>query len=211
MSRPRAHTGPPAPTAARPRSPVHPVSAVTTPAGTLRLVPVDPDDDADVALVHRWMGAGHVHRWWDLALPLDRLAEYLGTQAADAHSRPFFGDLVASDRAERVAYLELYRADLDPLARHYDARPHDLGVHLLIGPLHHTGRGLGRAVIAGTRDALLTGHPAATRVVAEPDVRNTASIRAFTAAGFTRRAELRLPDKTAALMVSDRPASRDAC
>ncbi|MGV9572720.1 GNAT family N-acetyltransferase, partial [Streptomyces nigra] len=29
-----------------------------------------------------------------------------------------------------MSYWEIYRADLDPLARHYPARPHDIGVHL---------------------------------------------------------------------------------
>lgn len=45
-------------------------------------------------------------------------------------------------------------------------------------------------------------------MVAEPDVRNLRSIRAFERAGFTRAAELDLPDKRAALMVRDRGPDR---
>ena len=40
-----------------------------------------------------------------------------------------------------MSYWEIYRADLDPLARHYPARPHDTGIHLLIGGVADRGRG----------------------------------------------------------------------
>lgn len=224
MSRARPDVGPTAgtPGSARPRpvwsrpeqpqagvpGPVHPAPEVSTPAGLLRLRPVDPAARDDVALVHRWMHADHVQAWWQTALPVDGIARYLRDQTASGHSRPFLGELADDREVRPLAYLELYRADLDPLAAHYPARPHDLGLHLLVGDVGQTGRGLGRAVIGGARDALLAGHPAATRVVAEPDVRNTASVRAFAAAGFRACGELSLPDKTAVLMVGDRPGPR---
>ena len=45
--------------------------------------------------------------------------------------------------------------------------------------------------------------PDTSRVVAEPDVRNTASLRAFERAGFRRTHDIELPEKRAALMVRD--------
>jgi RimJ/RimL family protein N-acetyltransferase len=51
---------------------------------------------------------------------------------------------------------------------------------------------------------LLREQPGCTRVVAEPDVENTPSVRAFAAAGFVQQGEIQLPEKTAALMVRTR-------
>jgi RimJ/RimL family protein N-acetyltransferase len=90
------------------------------------------------------------------------------------------------------------------LAGHYPHHPHDLGVHVAIGEPSRTGRGLGRALLRAVAEGLLAADPRCPRVVAEPDVRNVPSIRAFTAAGFRPAGEITLPDKTAALLVFDR-------
>jgi RimJ/RimL family protein N-acetyltransferase len=42
------------------------------------------------------------------------------------------------------------------------------------------------------------------RIVAEPDERNAASVRAFLAAGFRAAGTIQLPEKRAALVVRDR-------
>ncbi|MEU6813139.1 GNAT family N-acetyltransferase, partial [Streptomyces sp. NPDC046831] len=63
-------------------------------------------------------------------------------------------------------------------------------------------RGLGSILLTALADHLLRYAP---RLVGEPDVRNTPSLRAFRNAGFHRAAELDLPDKRAVLMTR-RPA-----
>ncbi|HZX04742.1 GNAT family N-acetyltransferase [Kribbella sp.] len=52
----------------------------------------------------------------------------------------------------------------------------------------------------------MRSEPDCTRIVAEPDIENTPSLRAFEAAGFVQHGELRLPEKTAVLMVRPRTA-----
>jgi acetyl CoA:N6-hydroxylysine acetyl transferase len=99
---------------------------------------------------------------------------------------------------------ETYRADLDPLARYYPARPHDTGVHLLIGGVGDRARGLGSTLLRAVGDLVLDNRPGCTRVLAEPDLRNTPSLSAFLTAGFRFSLELDLPDKRAALMIRDR-------
>ncbi len=79
-------------------------------------------------------------------------------------------------------------------------------MHLLIGPRSLTGRGLGTALLGAVAAWQLGREPATRRVVAEPDVRNIASLRAFERCGFRRVAELDLPSKHAALMVRERAA-----
>lgn len=158
------------------------------------------DPDHDLALVHTWMNDPEVARFWEMPWPPGRIAEYLRRQLADRHSTSYLGTL----SGVAMSYWELYRADLDPLARHYPARDHDTGVHLLLGPAEHRGRGLAADLLRAVCGWQLAADPQAGRVVAEPDVRNERSVRAFEGAGFARVADLDLPDKRAALMIRNR-------
>jgi acetyl CoA:N6-hydroxylysine acetyl transferase len=158
------------------------------------------DLDRDLALVHAWMNDPEVARFWKKPWPRDRIASYLRRQERSRHSTPYVGEL---DRVP-MSYWELYRADLDPLAEHYAAREYDTGVHLLVGPAEYRGRGLAAGLLRVVCGWQLDSDPRATRVVAEPDVDNVRSIRAFERAGFRRGTDLELPNKRAALMIRDR-------
>ncbi|MFJ2740147.1 GNAT family N-acetyltransferase [Streptomyces sp. NPDC087440] len=173
--------------------------AAATPVGKFRLRPVDPA--TDLPLLTRWMNDPAVAAYWELAGPEETTVAHLRPQQeGDGRSVPCLGVLDGVP----MSYWEIYRADLDPLARHFPARPHDTGVHLLLGADADRGRGLGTALLRAVAGLVLDHRPACTRVVAEPDVRNTASVKAFLGAGFRRAAELDLPDKRAALMIRDR-------
>ncbi|MFF4652480.1 GNAT family N-acetyltransferase [Streptomyces sp. NPDC001380] len=173
--------------------------AADTPAGRFRLRPVRLPDD--LPMLAAWMNDPAVAAFWELDGPPETTADHVGAQlAGDGRSVPCVGVL----DGRPVSYWELYRADLDPLALHYPARPHDTGLHLLLGPADTRGRGLGGLLIGAVADLVLRALPHCTRVVAEPDVRNAASVAAFRAAGFRRAADLDLPGKRAALMVRDR-------
>ncbi|MFF5425520.1 MULTISPECIES: GNAT family N-acetyltransferase [unclassified Streptomyces] len=170
-----------------------------TPVGSFRLVPVRLE--RDLPLLTRWMNDPVVAAFWELAGPVTVTAGHLRTQLeGDGRSVPCLGLLDATP----MSYFEIYRADLDPLARFYPARPHDTGVHLLLGDAADRGRGLGSALLRAVADLILDHRPACTRVVAEPDVRNTPSVAAFRNAGFRHAADADLPDKRAALMIRDR-------
>ncbi|MEU5111239.1 GNAT family N-acetyltransferase [Streptomyces longwoodensis] len=174
-------------------------AAAATPVGAFRLVPVDVD--RDLPLVTRWMNDPSVAAYWDLAGPGAVTEEHLRRQGAgDGRSVPCLGVLEGTP----MSYWEIYRADLDPLARHYPARPHDTGIHLLIGSATDRGRGLGGVLLRSVADLVLDRRPACARVVAEPDLCNIPSIAAFLTAGFRYAAELELPTKRAALLIRDR-------
>jgi RimJ/RimL family protein N-acetyltransferase len=170
-----------------------------TPAGTFRLVPVRLE--RDLPLLTRWMNDPAVAAFWELAGPETVTAEHLLAQIeGDGRSVPCVGVLDSIP----MSYFEIYRADLDPLARHYPARPHDTGIHLLIGGITDRGRGMGSTLLRAVADLVLDHRPRCTRVVAEPDIRNTPSVSAFLSGGFRYAAEVDLPDKRAALMMRDR-------
>ncbi|MEU6484108.1 GNAT family N-acetyltransferase [Streptomyces sp. NPDC046887] len=172
---------------------------VATTVGRFRLVPVRLD--RDLAMITEWMNEPAVAAFWELAGPESVTADHLLPQLdGDGRSVPCLGVLDGVP----MSYFEIYRADLDPLASAYPAREHDTGVHLLMGGATHRGRGVGTALLRAVTDLVLDHRPACTRVVAEPDLRNTPSVSAFLSAGYRYSAELDLPDKRAALMVSDR-------
>ncbi|MFJ9175760.1 GNAT family N-acetyltransferase [Streptomyces sp. NPDC102360] len=172
---------------------------VTTPSGVFQLIPVR--IERDLALISRWMNDPAVSAFWELAGTDTVTAEHLSPQLeGDGRSVPCLGVLDGAP----MSYWEIYRADLDPLARHYPARPHDTGIHLLIGGVADRGRGLGTTLLTAVADLVLDHRPRCARVIAEPDLRNTPSVSAFLGAGFRFFAEVDLPDKRAALMVRDR-------
>jgi RimJ/RimL family protein N-acetyltransferase len=171
-----------------------------TPAGVFHLVPVR--IERDLSLVSRWMNDPAVAEFWELAGPQSVTEDHLLAQlAGDGRSVPCLGMLEDTP----MSYWEIYRADLDPLARHYPARPHDTGIHLLMGDAADRGRGLGSTLVRAVADLVLDKRFSCTRVVAEPDLRNIPSIAAFLSAGFGLAAEVDLPTKQAALMIRDRP------
>ncbi|WP_411107468.1 GNAT family N-acetyltransferase [Streptomyces sp. cmx-4-9] len=173
--------------------------SAATPLGRFRLEPVRPGRDLE--LLTGWMNDPEVAAYWELAGPAAVTAAHLRSQLDGASSSvPCLGLLDGTP----VSYWEIYRADLDPLSRYYPARPHDTGIHLLVGDGTHRGRGLGTALLRAVTDLVFAHRPRCTRVIAEPDIRNTPSVSAFLNSGFRCAAEIDLPEKRAALMVRER-------
>ncbi|MFF0386705.1 GNAT family N-acetyltransferase [Streptomyces sp. NPDC004286] len=183
---------------------VHTWGPTPTRVGTFELVPVRLG--RDLPLIHGWMNDPAIAAFWELSGPRDRTEQHLRAQLdGDGSSVPCLGLLDGT----ALSYWEIYRADLDPLARHYPARPHDTGIHLLIGGAAHRGRGLGSALLTAVAELIMERRRACTRVVAEPDMRNTPSVNAFRKAGFRCSAEVDLPGKRAALMIRYRDGDGD--
>jgi RimJ/RimL family protein N-acetyltransferase len=169
---------------------------LTTAAGRFTLRPVKVD--RDLPLIHRWMNDPAVARYWELDGPIERTAAHLTKQRALTHSEPYLARLAGRP----IGYWELYRAAEDRLAAYYPAQPDDVGVHLLIGEPDLRGVGLGAMLLTALCDAIQ--RESRCRIVAEPDERNAASVRAFLAAGFRAAGTIQLPEKRAALVVRDR-------
>ena len=160
---------------------------------------VDPDT-FDLELVHRWMQSPHVAAFWQQAWAREHWDNELRRQLAGVHSLPC---LVGQDDTPML-YLEIYRAARDQIARCYRALPHDIGVHVAVGDLALTDRGLVRSLLPVLTAALFEADPLCTRVLLEPDVRNKRAIASFRAGGFEPVGEILLPGKVALLMIHTR-------
>ncbi|MDH6121729.1 acetyl CoA:N6-hydroxylysine acetyl transferase [Kitasatospora sp. GAS204A] len=173
------------------------MTVLTTSAGPFRLRIVRPED---LPLITGWMNDPVVDAFWELAGPPEVTERHVRAQLdGDGRSVPQLGLL----NGVPMSYWEVYRVEQDRLAGYYRADPGDIGLHLLLGPPESRGRGLGGALLSAMAEHLLRTSP---RVVAEPDVRNTPSVRAFRRAGFSSAGEIELPEKRAALMMRERDA-----
>jgi acetyl CoA:N6-hydroxylysine acetyl transferase len=157
---------------------------------------VDPAGDVD--LVHHWMHQAHVEEFWRMAWTPEAIGAYLRQQEDDPHRTALIGWV----NDEPIGYLEVYDPAHDVLGQHYEVEPGDVGVHVLVGEERNLGRftvSLGVSIMR-----YLFRPPEVQRVVGEPDARNHRMLTLLTFLGFSRLGEIELPDKRAALVVSDR-------
>ncbi len=159
------------------------------------------DPDRDLGRLHAWLNSDHVLPYWTQNDPLPQVHETIRQRDADPDQTLYIGYLDHTP----MSYWESYWAAEDRVADYYDADPADQGIHLLIGPPEYLGQGYATPLLRAMVEFQFQHHET-DRVVAEPDARNDRAIRAFEAAGFDRRGELDLPDKTGQLMVRERDA-----
>lgn len=152
---------------------------------------------ADAADLAELMAEPDVEQWWHQSWDVDRWAGYLDGLLRDPDSLP----LTLVQRDNVAGYIEVYRVAGDVLGRHIEHAGTDLGIHIALGQ-GTRGQGLGAGVIRGIFEASEGILPGCERLVAEPDVRNIRSHRAFSDAGFEAIGTVQLPDKTARLMAA---------
>ncbi|MDP3889668.1 GNAT family N-acetyltransferase [Nocardioides sp.] len=168
---------------------------------TLR--PVDPDVDAE--LIHGWVTAPRAVFWGMTDRSVEEVAwvyTYIGDQPNLAAYLLLLGDTP-------VGLAQTYDPAVDEIGRHYERRPGDLGLHLLLADdparAGHTDRILEFLVDWAFADS------AVQRIVLEPDVRNAPSLALFERIGATLgpRTTLTglpgLPDKEAQFAFIARP------
>ncbi|MCC2314982.1 GNAT family N-acetyltransferase [Cellulomonas xiejunii] len=153
------------------------------------------DLDADIPTLHAWCTARGTAFWGLGGLTVDELRETYAVVGAMAHHHAL---LVRIDGAP-VALVQAYEPAHDPVGEVYDVRPGDLGAHVLIGarpprPVAGYAPRFFRSMCQ-----VLADRTGATRIVGEPDARNTAVLRVLERAGFTLGPEVDLPTKRARL------------
>ncbi|HEX5256408.1 MAG TPA: GNAT family N-acetyltransferase [Mycobacterium sp.] len=145
--------------------PPPPVPELALP-NTIRVA--DPDG-ADAEIVAEWMNRPHLAATWEYDWPVARWRNHLRAQVDGAYSRPLILSIQGVDRA----YMEIYRAAKDSIARCYDSQPHDLGLHGAIADEELVNRGLGPLILRKVIASILVKDPACQRIMFDPDHRNT--------------------------------------
>lgn len=166
---------------------------------------------SDLPDMVRWQQAPHAARWFPENLDLAAAQRKYGPRLSGAS--PVAMHVMLAD-GRPCGFLQHYRVDADPeyarAVAEY-AQPAGgqvpIGIDYAIGEEALTGRGLGPQLIwKYVREVVLTSHPAARYIVANPDAGNERSVRALRKAGFRRVMEIPGRDggRPQALCVLDR-------
>ncbi|MFD5487426.1 GNAT family N-acetyltransferase [Streptomyces virginiae] len=169
-----------------PRQPVH--THLVEGFGAVTVTPVDPA--ADAGLIHGWVTQERARFWGMGEASLELVREIY----EDVDRRTTHHAFIVALDGVPAGLFQTYECEADRVSECYDVQPGDVGMHLLIGP----GEGAPRP---GFSAALMTGFlsfvfsdPAARRLVAEPDARNTKAIARLERSGFTLGPEVVLPE-----------------
>ena len=146
----------------------------------------------DLGLMYQWLRREHVRRWWDEHESYEDVADHYlpaieGRRPTDLYL------ILLDDRP--VGFIQAYLlADHPDFGALVGLGAGVAGVDLFIGEEELTGKGLGTNVLRAFVRDVVFAEPATSACIADPDVRNTASLRAFEKAGFRRVGEFLDPE-----------------
>ena len=133
--------------------------------------------------MYAWRQREHVRRWWSGVDTLDDAErKYLPRIEGDEPTEAYL--IVLEERPVGLIQTYLVEDDDDPWP--IELEPGTAGVDLFIGEEELVGRGLGPRIIGAFVRDVVFAKPATMACIADPDVRNETSIRAFEKAGFAR-------------------------
>ena len=139
---------------------------------------------SDLGLMHRWLNAPHVRRWW--YAEGNSYAEieehYLPAIEGREGTKPFLN----LHRGKPIGYVQSHRisAEDDETYASLVNVGDSAGADLFIGETEYLYRGLGRHVIRRFLSEYAFSEPDIAVCVIGPEPKNTAAIRAYEKAGF---------------------------
>jgi RimJ/RimL family protein N-acetyltransferase len=139
---------------------------------------------SDLHLMHRWLNAPHVRRWWH--------AEGTSYAEIEDHYLPGIEDRDATKlflilhEDEPIGFVQSYRisADDDETYANLVGAADSAGVDLFIGEAEYVHRGLGQHVIRRFLSEHVFSDSGVEVCVIGPEPKNTAAIRTYEKAGF---------------------------
>ena len=139
---------------------------------------------SDLELMHRWLNAPHVRRWWYAEGNSYAEVEehYLPAVEGRERTKPF----LILHRDEPIGYVQSYlisAEDDEAYASLVDVED-SAGVDLFIGEPQYIHRGLGSHVIRRFLSEHVFSEPGIAVCVIGPEPKNIAAIRAYEKAGF---------------------------
>ena len=137
---------------------------------------------SDFPLLQRWLTTLHVDTWWHE--PLDRASVHAryGPRVDGAEPTQVF---VIEYDGRPIGWIQWYLwSDYPEHALQLRAELISAGIDLAIGEHAITGLGLGPAAICEFLSRIVFADPRVSAVIADPEVGNLRSLRAFEKAGF---------------------------
>jgi RimJ/RimL family protein N-acetyltransferase len=142
-----------------------------------------PMTEADLPLLHVWLQRPHVRRWWGEERTLEQVAEhYLPAIEGRDPTDHYFVLLDGRPVGMVQTYLVSDYPEHAALMRVTDSAT--AGLDILIGVAELIGQGLGTAILDHFVSEVVFARAGITSCIADPDVANVASVRAFEKAGF---------------------------
>lgn len=148
---------------------------------------------SDLDLMHRWLNAPHVRRWW--------YAEGTSYAEIEEHYLPGIEGREATKlflilhENEPIGYVQSYRISAEDDAGYAGLVDVEnaAGVDLFIGEAAYLHRGLGRHVIRRFLAEAVFSDPGIEVCVIGPEPKNVAAIRAYEKAGFRFFKTIQIP------------------
>ena len=159
----------------------------------------------DLPLLHGWLQQEHVARWWNERSTYEEVERHYLPAIEGREPTDLYLILLAG---EPVGFIQTYLvSDYPEYAAQVGVGEDVAGVDLFLGERRALGRGLGSAALRAFVSEVVFARPGTAACVADPDVRNVASVRAFEKAGFRSVKVFEQPGEEAPhqLMRLDRP------
>jgi len=160
----------------------------------------------DLRLLHEWLQREHVRTWWSKHETYEDVVEHYLPAIEGREPTELFLILLA-DRP--IGFIQTYLvSDYPEYAALVQVGERVAGVDLFVADVELTGKGVGAEALRAFTQDVVFSRETTIACVADPDVRNTASIRAFEKAGFSIVREFFDPTdgETHALVRLDRSA-----
>jgi RimJ/RimL family protein N-acetyltransferase len=156
---------------------------------TVGFRPMTPED---LPIMHTWLQRDHVRRWWTKYKTLDDVIEHYLPAIEGRDPTDLYFILLDGEPA---GFIQTYQVSDHPeYQRLVDVEAGVAGVDLFLADEEDTGRGLGTRALEEFLRQVVFAAPETNACVADPDIENRASLRAFEKTGFSAVRELVDPD-----------------
>jgi RimJ/RimL family protein N-acetyltransferase len=136
----------------------------------------------DLQQVHVWLQREHVACWWNEEMSPARVEEKYVPRIEGREPVSMFVIVLGGRDA---GFVQTYKVGDYAESWPFDVGADAAGMDLAIGEPDLIGCGIGPQVIRAFVDGIVFADPAVAACVADPDVCNSRSVRAFEKAGFT--------------------------
>jgi len=146
---------------------------------------------SDLGLMHRWLNAPHVRRWWYAEGTSHREIEehYLPLIEGRDAAKPF----VILHENRPIGYIQSYEVSHDEEYAGLVGVEDSAGVDMFIGEAKYLYRGLGQHVLRLFLLEHVFSEPGIQVCVIGPEPKNNAAIRAYEKAGFHYFKKIQVP------------------